>query len=373
VAGFGRSKFGKGPFGRSDTGRDLIIELFPVEYLQPGSEEGVDPKKDETNELYQVLKTISNSVAKRRREIETLNDLTDYERAPSEILLLIGEMLGLGLDKNDPLFLQRSFVGNASQWLQIKSSKKGYSVRGLASGFQVTVQNYWRVNPIYLPLFPFRNRIFLKPVNADPSAVRIFHTDLEPGTLPGTPTEEGEDYAKSSYLKVIFEIAEPRRQGFDYNKLLDLIIDKIQDVVAIHHEIGPPEFRITMNIDVDFRGVDMLIHENIEDYPFNVFSRYDIVPADVQPCDFDEPIVLIIGGPTQNNINVFVNPTFEKERISEELLMNLQAAPQVIITNGIDVPMAVYVNRFYDVDKAADELPTDEPIFLNMDIQINQI
>lgn len=370
MAGFGRSKFGKGPFGKSDTGRDLIVDLFPVEYLEPGTPEGADPKNNNVNPLLKVLNTYSNSVAKRRRDVETLPDLIDYEKAPSEILLLIGEMLGLGIDKNDPLFLQRSFVGNASQWLQIKSSKKGYSVRGLASGFTVTVQNYWRVNPIYMPLFPARNRYFFKPENRDPNILEIFHTDLAPGTIIGAPSVEGPDYAKASYIRVIFEIAEPRRQGFDYNTLLDLVIDKIRDVVAIHHEIGAPEFRININIDASGSS-DMLIHESIEDFRFNQFSRYDCIPADVQPCDYDEPIVIILQGPTQNTINITVGGG-TNFRVSEEWEQNINVPITVSMTDNPAISMAAWVSRYYDEDAPADELTTDGPINLDMEIQITE-
>ncbi|MBK9390483.1 MAG: hypothetical protein IPN68_09915 [Bacteroidetes bacterium] len=290
MAGFGRSKFGRGPFGRSDTGRDLIVELFPVEYLEPETPEGADPKNNDDNPLLKVLNTYADSVNQARLNVESLPSLIDYETAPSEILLLIGEMLGLGIDRNDPEFLQRSFVGNASQWLQIKGSKRGYQVRGLASGFQVTVQNFWRVNPIYIPFFPLRYRFLFKPANADPSAAEIFHTDQPPGTYAGPPAQEGPEYAKSSYIKLIFEVAEPRRQNFDYNKTLDLVIDKIRDVLAIHHELGSPEFRIFLNMNV-LPSIDLLIDETINAAQANVFDRYDVIPADVQDIDFEQPIV----------------------------------------------------------------------------------
>jgi hypothetical protein len=285
VAGFGRSPFGRGPFGRSDTGGDLLIERFPTEYfddsivLSPG-ETIRDNNKDP---ILFLLKTYANSVLKMRVEIENMQFLIDYEKAPLEIVRLMGDMLGLDIDKNDPEFLQRSFLGNASQWLQIKSSKQGYSVRGLASGFDVLVDNFWRVNPIYQSFFPARFQYFLTPKTADPGATPIFHTDQPPGTFVGPPAVEGIDYAKSSYVRVVFSVHEPRRNDVDYNTLLDLVIIKIQDVVAIHHEILAPEFRIYLNVAATATA-NITIDENAS-IDGNESFLFDIIPMDVQQLD----------------------------------------------------------------------------------------
>lgn len=292
MAGFGRSPFGRGPFGKSDVGRFLIIDSFPVEYLEDSAPEGTDPFNDKTNPLLQFLKTYANSVSKRRDDIDGMSSLIDYETASSEILILLGEMLGLNIDGNDPEFLKRSFIGNASQWLQIKSTKKGYQVRGLASGFVVTVENFWRIDESYIPLIPPRHLFWFIPVNADPGVPKILHTDAAPGVYVGTPTQEDETYAKSSYVKVIFEVKEPRIEGVNYNTLLDLVIDKINDVVGIHHEVTSPEFRIHLvipeNITTNWR-----IDEAILDYAFHQFQHYDLIPADIIPTD--QMIVEFIG------------------------------------------------------------------------------
>lgn len=284
MAGFGHFKFGKGPFGFSNLGEDLVVGLFPVEYLEDGTPAGLDPLNNDQNPLLMLLNTYANSVNNRRYDADSLPDLIDYEKAPEDILLLIGEMLGLGIDKNDPDFLKRSFVGNASQWLQIKSSVKGYSVRGLASGFLVFVENYWRIDPSYWPLIPLRNRFMLKPKFSDPWATELYYTNMPPGTFVGTPTVEDETYAKSSFLKVIFEVKEPRKVGVDYNALLDLVIDKITDVVGIHHELVSPEFRIRLNADLNL-SADIRIDESIVEYNFNEFDHFDIIPGDEIPCD----------------------------------------------------------------------------------------
>lgn len=295
MAGFGLGPFGKGPFGRSDLGFDLVIERFPSEYLGEGLPEGTDVKDNDKDPLLMVLKTVSYAVNKRRVDIDNMETLIDYEKAPLEIVRLLGAMLGLGIDKNDPEFLQRSFLGNASQWLQLKASKRGYQVRGLASGFTVSVENFWRIDETYLPYIPARHLFYLKPPGADLSAPAILHTDSPPGTYPFTSTEENETYAKSSYVRVVFEVAEPRKSGVDYNKLLDLVIDKIKDVVGIHHELTAPQFLVRMNVPINVT-VDMLAQEHLQDYQHNVFHRYDITIGDIIPCDYDEPIVQILEG-----------------------------------------------------------------------------
>jgi len=284
MAGFGHFPFGKGPFGKSNLGEDLIVQSFPVEYLEDGTPTGLDPQDNDQNPLLMVLKTYANSVNNRREDVDSMDNLTNYEKAPDDILILIGDLLGLGIDKNDPDFLKRSFVGNASQWLQIKSSVKGYSVRGLASGFLVFVDNYWRIDPSYWPLIPLRNRFRLKPIYSDPWVDKLYYTNMPPGTFAGTPTEEDETYAKSSFLKVIFEVKEPRKVGVDYNALLDLVIDKITDVVGIHHELTSPEFRIRLFASLNI-SADMRIDESIVEYNFNEFDHFDIIPGDEIGCD----------------------------------------------------------------------------------------
>lgn len=167
MAGFGRSKFGAGPFGRSDLGRDLILELFPETYFDdsiPGAEKGRD---NENDPLVQLLKAFSHSVNKRRLEIDKIPSLIDYDTAPVDLLRVLGSTLGLKIDKNDPEFIQRTFVSTASQWLQIKGSKRGYRYRGLASGFSVKIENFWRIHESLIDEIPPRYRYYFRPKNVD--------------------------------------------------------------------------------------------------------------------------------------------------------------------------------------------------------------
>jgi hypothetical protein len=288
VAGFGRSPFGRGPFGRSDLGNDLLIELFPDQYFDDSLllDQGETIKDNDKDPLLKLLKVYKNSVNLRRLDIERMPSLIDYETASLEIVRLWGDLLGLGIDKNDPEFLQRSFLGNASQWLQLKGSTRGYQVRGLASGFTVSVENFWRIDPIYEAMLPARNRFKFKPFAADPTAEKILHTDSPPGTHAGTPLTEDYTYAKSAYVRVILEVAEPRRPFIDYNILLDLIIAKIKDVVAIHHELLPLVFQIRMKIPVPITVDFALIEENTNPINAMVQGVYDIEAADAHETDF---------------------------------------------------------------------------------------
>lgn len=286
MAGFGRAPFGKGPFGRSDTGNDLIIQSFPPEYfndtlvLDPG-ETLTDNNKDP---LLQLLRTTAFQVFQRRLQIDLMPTLLDPELMPVDLVLMWGDMLGLGIDRNDPEFLQRSFLANASQWLQIKASTKGYEVRGLASGFDVQVDNFWRIDEIYAPLMADRFKYLLRPQNADPTALPVLHTDQPPGTFAGTPTQEDITYAKSSFLRVVFSIHEPRKVNVNYNLLIDLVINKIRDVVGIHQEMMAPELLFKINVATNLSVVIIEIDE-FTPIPVVEDDRYDIVAADVQPTD----------------------------------------------------------------------------------------
>lgn len=304
MAGFGRNPFGRGPFGKSDLGGDLVIELFPEEWLGEGLPSSVDKLDNDQDQLLKILYTFRNAVNNRRNEIDELVSLTDYETMRLDLLRMMGRSFGLNIDKNEPEFIQRSFVGNASQWLQIKSSKQGYSVRGRASGFDVFVENFWRIDPMYSPFIPLRNQFLLKPDSADPNAVKWLHTDSPPGTHAGTPSEEDETYAKSAWLRVAFEVAEPRRPNVDYNPLLDLVILKITDVVGLHHELTPLQFRMFMNVNISM-SVEFLIAEDFDQIQTNEFYRFDITPADVVPLD--QLIVEILRDQERANIYQYVN------------------------------------------------------------------
>jgi hypothetical protein len=337
VAGFGRSPFGVGPFGRSDTGGDLVVRRFPESYFddtltypagQTITDNTVDP-------LLFLLKTYANSVFLRRLDIDSMLDIIDPDLAPLYIVQLTGDMIGVSIDKNDPDFLQRSLLKSASQWLQIKSSTEGYSVRGLASGFSVEVGNYWRIDPIYDPLIPARFKYMLKPEEADDRAVAILHTDKPPGTFPGTPTQEDTTYAKSAYVKLIFQIVEPRIPLIDYNTLLDLVISKIRDVAGIHHELQAPELLtpiyITETVTANF----------VFEQEFGIFQAsecyyFDITPADAIETDVCYPTVSIAPGDqivlqVSSNLSVVLKP----EETDSEIEIDAEVGPITVNIQNI--------------------------------------
>lgn len=323
MAGFGRSRFGKGPFGRSDTGRDLLIESFPNEYFDASlvldaNETLKDNNKDP---LLKLLKTYSNAVFQRRTEIDDLQNILDPDLSPLDLVRLFGNTLGVGVDKNDPEFLQRSFLKNASQWLQIKASTKGYQVRGLASGFDVEVENFWRIDPSYAPKIPTFFQYLFRPVGADASAPFFLHTNQPPGTFAGTPTTEDPTYSKSSYVKVVFSVS-VYKDHFDYNKLLDLVILKIRDVVGIHHELTSPEFRVKLPIKANIVPLIPDIDESINVFNSNVSCYFDIIPSDIEPTD-SCPITVSVLSTLELKLSVFPTITIT---IPDDELVNLNAS-----------------------------------------------
>jgi hypothetical protein len=349
MAGFGRSPFGRGPFGRSDVGRDLIIESFPVEYFDDSIElsGGETPKDNNKDPLLKLLKTYGFQVSNRRIEIDGMHSLLDPEEMPLEIVRLWGEMLGLGIDKNDPEFLQRSLLANASQWLQIKASIPGYEVRGLASGFTVTIENYWRIDPVYAAVIPARFLVYLRPKLADAGAVPILHASVPPGTYAGTPSVEDSTYAKSSYLRCIFEVAEPRRLGVDYNSLVDLVIYKIFDVVGIHHELLPSVFQIRLNVAAE-PTTTWEIHESAiinasENYV------YDITPADDIPTDHVMSVTMVVGDGIYMNADSAITVTLENDEQEADAVLPIPVGVNVGVNSiaevtGINTPVSSSVN-----------------------------
>lgn len=323
MAGFGRAPFGTQPFGLSDTGSDLIIQSFPDEYyddsiaVPAGDTQSTNPN----DPLVQILTTYANSVFQRRLDVDNMEQLTDPDTMPLSIVELWGGLLGLGIDKNDPEFLQRTFLKTASQWLQIKASTKGYEVRGLASGFAVEVDTFWRVDPMYAPFIPLRFQFFLKPTEADDRATVTLHTDKPPGTFPNTPTVEDDTYAKSSYVQPIFSVP-IYRDNTDYNTLLNLVILKIKDVVGIHQELLASIFQVIMNVDASKITVEIAeINESIEVFEFSEACYFDIIPSDYEPTDSCLGTVYITDF-EEENIPVNAIPTISL-RIEENLVQGL--------------------------------------------------
>lgn len=350
MAGFGRAPFGRGPFGRSDTGGDLVVSLFPDDYFNENIPvpAGETAKTNENDPLVQVLNTYANSVYLRRLNIDNLPSIIDPDTARLDLVRLTGDMLGLGIDKNDPDFLQRTFLKTASQWLQIKASTKGYQVRGLASGFAVQVDTFWRVDPSYAPFIPLRFQFFFKPVLADDRAGVILHTDKPPGTFAGTPTTETPLYAKSSYVQAIFSVP-IYRPHVDYNTLLNLVILKIRDVVGIHHELLPSIFQVILNVDASKITVTIpQIDENIEVYNFNEADYFDIIPADVMALDQGLRVVYI----TEE----------EDENLSVDAVPSISLMCQESVVEGLDVD-ASNLSALMEINELADILVVEQHYF----------
>lgn len=366
MAGFGRAPFGTQPFGLSDTGQDLVVQSFPTEYFAAN----INLDAGQTDPLLEVLNTYANSVFQRRLNVDDMEQLTDPDTMPLDIVELWGGLLGLGIDKNDPDFLQRTFLKTASQWLQIKASTKGYEVRGLASGFAVEVDTFWRVDPQYAPFIPLRFQFFLKPTEADDRATVFLYTDKPPGTFPGTPTVEDNTYAKSSFVQPIFSVP-IYRPNTDYNTLLNLVILKIKDVVGIHQELLASIFQVILNVDASKITVEIVeINESIEVFEFSEACYFDIIPSDYEPTDSCLGTVYILDDEIEN-IPVNAIPTISmkiEEKVVQGLSVSLSpmtgtfnieetAYPNVEFQNHFDTVPADYMaldqNPWVSIEQAA--------------------
>lgn len=279
--GFGHFGFGKHPFGRTDYGKDVISRSFPEAYQE-------DEDTGEVNTLMaHYLETIEDSVNRVKQAIDDVPDQMDVDNVRSDLLPFLGSTINVTIDDSEPVDFQRSLVGNAIQFYRIKGTLASYEIRGKISGFEVTINNLYRLSPDLIMFFP-PEELFEVPPNSD-----VYYTQIAPGTDPsvsGDPRlyEVSCDYCLTSAIKVNFEVVKPLPPSIvGEGNYFDRLAKKLQsDIIPIHVRdlifeilaiITIPEYE---NMAITLSGVEQ------QHFPTSAFFHFDITSADCVFTDF---------------------------------------------------------------------------------------
>lgn len=274
-SGFGHYPFGHFPFGNADFGEDTVVRSFPDEYLF----DETSPTK--TNDvLLHYLLAIKDSANRVKAQIDRLPNQVDFRKIDSALLVYLGQTISVNLDDAEPDEFRRSLVGGAVQFYRIKGTLQSYRIRGKISGFDVTVRPLYRIDPAYVPLFDISN-IFELPFGSG-----NFYTDLEPGTVPGTPTEASCDYCQTASIKIGFTVVKPQPPAVvGQGNFFDRLIFKLRDIIPIH--VTDLLYEIVANIEVDEHQYLLADLSSQEDTftPASMFAYFDVIAADSMPLD----------------------------------------------------------------------------------------
>lgn len=274
--GFGHFGFGLHPFGSADFGKDVVSRNFVEEYTE-------DEDGNPNELLIHYLLTIEDSVNRVKQEIDTVPDQIDFVQVRSDILQYLGSTIDVVIDNSEPEEFQRSLVGNAIQFYRIKGTLDSYKIRGKISGFDVTVENLFKINPDLVPYFESDDLFEFPPGSGTNFTV------LPPGSVSGDTRLSGFscDYCLTTAIKLNFDIVKalpPAITG--EGNFFDRLAFKLRDIIPIHVRDLLFEIRATICIP-EFE--DMLVSgfsfDNVFT-PVSVCPRVDFVAADTLPFDF---------------------------------------------------------------------------------------
>ena len=272
--GFGHSQFGHFPFGTTDFGRDVISKNF--DYLE--DENGV---KNEL--LAHYLMVIEDSVNRVKQQIDTIPDQIDFDRVRGDILKFLGTTIDVVIDDSEPEEFQRSLVGSAVQFYRIKGTRLSYEIRGKISGFDVTVDNLYRLADD-LPVYFDDDDLYELP----PGSGQYF-TKLPPGSVSGDDRLSGFscDYCLTTAIKLNFNVVKilpPTIAG--EGNFFDRVAFKLRDIIPIHVRDVLYELTATFCVDASDTAVCILSGEETTFTPVAYAAHFDQIPADVMPLDY---------------------------------------------------------------------------------------
>lgn len=277
--GFGFFPFGNHPFGRADFGVDVISRSFPEAYQEDNNGRANDL-------MVHYLQLIEDSVNRSKQNIDVISDQVDFDRVRNDLLPRLGSTIDVTIDSSEPVEFQRSLVGNAILFYRIKGTLASYEIRGKISGFDVTVDNLYKIAPDLVSFFP-EEELFQIPPGGD-----TFYTSIDPGSNPavsGDPRleEPNCDYCLTSSIKLNFEVVKvlpPAITG--EGNFFDRLATKLQDIIPIH--VRDLIFEILQVICV-FENENMEVNRKAieqQHFPTSAFFRFDMTPADLVPMDF---------------------------------------------------------------------------------------
>lgn len=274
--GFGHYSFGGFAFGHSDFGEDSVVRSFPGFYLEEETGSG------RVEYLKHYLTTIKESMNAVKKEIDVIDDCVDFTKVRDDLLVYLGSTLGSRVDDSEPIDFQRSLVGSTISLARIKATHKAYDIRGKISGFNVNVKKLYQLNDVNKLLIMAFNpeSIFEIPVGSG-----NFLTDLHPGTVSGTPTEDGCGYCLTSLISIEFTLAKPQPPNSGTESYFDRLIRKLRDIIPIHVRDVLFEFRIVIEVNEHDNIFVEASNEEKQYFPTPMFYRFDVFPADFEPLD----------------------------------------------------------------------------------------
>jgi len=282
--GWGHFKFGNFPWGKADFGRDVVTRNMPEPYLL--NNDGTD------NELLQhYLFTLEDSVNRSKQQIDNIPDQVDFDRVRKDILAFLGSTIDVVIDDSEPEEFQRSLVGNAIQFYRIKGTLASYRIRGKISGFDVTVDNLYKLAPDLVPFFDIDNLFEVPPGSG------TFFTILPPGSVSGVSGISGVsgddrlsgfscDYCLTAFIKLNFQVVKtlpPAITG--EGNFFDRVAAKLRDIIPIH--VRDVLFEIRSIYCVSGAAEVEVFVSGTEDTftPVAYAAYFDAIPADVMPTD----------------------------------------------------------------------------------------
>ena len=273
--GFGHGLFGHFPFGKADFGDEVVIRTFSDELLADDTDPtGVNQR------LLNYLSLIKDSVNRVKGAVDSIPDQIDFDKVRDDLVVYLGRTIGVEIDDVEPADFRRSLVGGAVLFYRIKGTNESYRIRGKISGFDVTVLQLYKLNPIYVPLIPTDNLFNI------PTGSQDYYTDLDPGSVAGTPTEVSCDYCLTSAVKMSFTIVKPQPPAvIGQANLFDRLVFKLGDIIPIH--IRELLFEIVAIIVADehqYLAADLSSDEQTFT-PCSAFMRFDAFSADCAPVD----------------------------------------------------------------------------------------
>lgn len=272
--GWGHQPWGHFPWGKSNYGLDVIRHSMPEAYL-------VDDDNNENELIAHYLMTIEDSVNRVKTEVDHLPDQIDFEKVRSDLLPYLGSTIDVTIDDSEPEEFQRSLVGNAIQYYQIKGTGQAYKIRGKISGFDVTVDNLYKLGPDLVSAFD-SDELFEIPPGSN-----IFFTVAPPGTVSGTPSELSCDYCLTALIKLNFQIVKTQPPAvIGEGNFFDRLTFKLREIIPIHVRDVLFELTAATTVDNNDQLVEYVSAAETTFTPTPMFYRFDNFSADSVPCDW---------------------------------------------------------------------------------------
>lgn len=274
--GFGYYPWGHFSFGHADFGEDSVVRSFPDFYLEEEKESG------RVEYIKHYLTTIKEQMNEVKQKVDVLEDQIDFTKVREDLITYLGSTLGVKVDDSEPVDFQRSLVGNTVPLARIKGTRQSYDIRGKISGFNVNVKKLYKLDPVNLALIQMFNpeNIFNIPSGSDQ-----YLTDLAPGTVSGTPTEDQCGYCLTSFISIEFTLAKPQPPNTGTESYFDRLIRKLRDIIPIHVRDVLFEFRVVIFVNEHDNLSASNDPRDVLHVPTGAFYRYDVFPADIVSCD----------------------------------------------------------------------------------------